>query len=461
MNTTLNYTLLLLIFLAANASGQDIEQPQEPQKVAPQLQIDTDRLEAAYQKEFAFLETQKELLKQQLASFNKTRQKSEQKQRVYIQGLESQLLELSNQADLIQKDLNAADRESSSVEEKKAALQTTYLRAAPYLEKMGVKMDDFDQMQDQEKLSTIFNGLIKELSTLSTQHTKKGKFYLQDGTEVEGDISYLGAIAAFGDSSNGGGALAPAGHKQLKVWADSSAATAKQFVGGNIPQHAAVYLFENNEHAISEKKIKTITDTINDGGVIGWVIVIIGLLALLLVILRVYFLKRSSASVSKIAKQVGDAISQGHIDQAMQRCAKPNSAICRVIQATLRNLDRDRDHLEDIISESILHESSHLNRFGGFILVIAGVAPLLGLLGTVTGMISTFDIITEFGTGDPKMLSSGISVALVTTEIGLIVAIPALIMGNLLSGWADRIKTDMEHAALHVMNLYQNAKESS
>ena len=69
-------------------------------------------------------------------------------------------------------------------------------------------------------------------------------------------------------------------------------------------------------------------------------------------------------------------------------------------------------------------------------------------------MISTFDIITEFGTGDPKLLSGGISVALVTTQLGLVVAIPALILGNLLSGWSNRIKDDMEKAALSVVNIY-------
>jgi biopolymer transport protein ExbB len=70
-------------------------------------------------------------------------------------------------------------------------------------------------------------------------------------------------------------------------------------------------------------------------------------------------------------------------------------------------------------------------------------------------MITTFDIITEFGTGDPKLLSGGISIALITTEIGLIVAIPALIFGNLLSGWAENIKDSMEKAALRVINLEQ------
>jgi len=126
-----------------------------------------------------------------------------------------------------------------------------------------------------------------------------------------------------------------------------------------------------------------------------------------------------------------------------------------VVGAALRNIHRGREQLEDIVNESILHESSHLDRFGSFILVIAAVSPLLGLLGTVTGMISTFEVITEHGTGDPKLLSGGISVALVTTELGLIVAIPTLLIGNLLSGWAERIKDDMQKAALRVTNLYE------
>jgi biopolymer transport protein ExbB len=130
-----------------------------------------------------------------------------------------------------------------------------------------------------------------------------------------------------------------------------------------------------------------------------------------------------------------------------------------VVTAALRNLDREREHLEDIISESILHESTRLNRFGPMIMMIAGVAPLLGLLGTVTGMIQTFDVITEFGTSDPKLLAGGIAVALVTTEPGLLVAIPCLLFGNLLSGWADRIKDDMEKGALKVINLFQEQRD--
>jgi biopolymer transport protein ExbB len=145
------------------------------------------------------------------------------------------------------------------------------------------------------------------------------------------------------------------------------------------------------------------------------------------------------------------------LDQALRVAESTRGALGRVLATTLKNLDRPRAELEDVIDESVLHEQPTLDRFGNAIFVIAAVAPLLGLLGTVTGMIATFDIITEFGTGNPKLLSNGISIALVTTELGLIVAIPALLLGNFLNGWSEGIKNDLDRAALRVTNLAHGA----
>ena len=112
------------------------------------------------------------------------------------------------------------------------------------------------------------------------------------------------------------------------------------------------------------------------------------------------------------------------------------------------------DKIDEALSEGMLGEARRVERFGTVILVIAAVSPLLGLLGTVTGMISTFDVITKFGTGDPKMLSGGISTALITTELGLIVAIPTLLLGSLLKGWAESIQGQAEQTALKLVTLY-------
>ena len=173
-----------------------------------------------------------------------------------------------------------------------------------------------------------------------------------------------------------------------------------------------------------------------------------------MVLLRVFFLNRASKGTDKLLLKIKDHIRSGKIKDAIAVCEKQRGAAARVVTSTLRNLDRERDHLEDVVAESVLHENAYLNRYGAAILVVAAVAPLMGLLGTVTGMIETFDIITQFGTGDPKLLSIGISTALVTTQLGLIVAIPALVAGNLLSGWSNKIKDNMEQAALQVINLH-------
>ena len=97
---------------------------------------------------------------------------------------------------------------------------------------------------------------------------------------------------------------------------------------------------------------------------------------------------------------------------------------------------------------------AQLNAYKSLIQTIAMAAPLAGLLGTVTGMIATFAIITEHGTGDPRMLSGGISEALITTQLGLIVAIPALLIGNILSGWSKALQGRIEQGVLVYVNTH-------
>jgi biopolymer transport protein ExbB len=161
-----------------------------------------------------------------------------------------------------------------------------------------------------------------------------------------------------------------------------------------------------------------------------------------------------------ITRIVYEKLQTGSGEEAYDAIQKYKGSIARVIRATLRNITRDREHIEDIITENILNENRSLDRFSNFILVVAAVSPLLGLLGTVTGMIQTFDIISVYGTGDPKLLSSGISEALITTMLGLIIAIPLLLLGNLSRGWADNIKDDMEQSALHVVNLFEKYQKN-
>jgi len=255
------------------------------------------------------------------------------------------------------------------------------------------------------------------------------------------------------------GALAPAGGGHLKIWnagAGASGAARALFENGT-PDLMPLYLYESLQKMAQVTREKTVTETVKSGGVIAYVIVALGIGAVLMLVLRVFFLLKSGSNTTELVERIAPMVEKGEEEKPLEVLKAEKGAAARVLAATVRHLRSEPDQLEDIISESILHETPYLERFEAAIMVFAGVAPLLGLLGTVTGMISTFDVITEFGTGDPKLLSGGISEALVTTQLGLIVAIPTLLLGSLLSGWSERIKSGMENAALRITNIFRMA----
>jgi biopolymer transport protein ExbB len=461
--STLLYCLSFPAALLAQEAAEAVEPP-APQPAVPQVNpLKTqDELQAAYQKEYAFLEAQLRDLQGRLAEFDTQSQETERNREGQIDRVEGEYIGLQTRAEEITRLLTDAERQVSAVEDSRGTLEATFLQAGSTLEPYqldALRTETFLAGGDAEKIHALFTHTLDLLGGLGKVRQAPGRFFLQDGTEVEGTVVQVGNIASYGLSAEPdggrGGALAPAGDERFKVWSASSPDVARALVQGQAPDVLEIFLYESTQKAIEEQTGKTLLSVINSGGTIAWIIVGLGGLAALLIVLRVVFLRNASASTGKVDKAIGDLVEQGRIEEALQTCKRLKGSTANVVASAVRNLNREREHIEDIVSEQILHESAHLNRFGAFIIVIAAVSPLLGLLGTVTGMIATFDIITEFGTGDPKLLSSGISIALVTTEVGLAVAIPALIFGNLLSGWAESIKDDMEKAALHVMNRYK------
>ena len=421
-------------------------------------------LEQADKREFAFLEAQARSLEQRLGETEKEGRAMISRLENEIRRTEDRLLGLQSRADTLEQLVLESERALQADEDNSEVLEATYMQAESTLKKHAVAQFDpqaFAKLDDQARIPAIFDHARQVVDSLDDIRTESGKFYLNDGAQTGGSIIYVGGVAAYGVSEKASGALAPAGDGRFKLWPAAADDVAEAFGAGRPPELLKMFLFEAKTREVTDQAKKTVLSTIQSGGSIAWIIVLLGVVALVLIALRAVFLKSASASTATVIDEIGGLVKSGQIDQALALCKEAKNATARVVAATLRNLDRDREHLEDIVSEAILHESGHLDRFGSFILVSAAVAPLLGLLGTVTGMISTFDVITEFGTGDPKLLSGGISVALVTTEIGLIVAIPTLLIGNLLSGWAERIKDDMEKAALRITNIYQDARSAN
>jgi len=438
---------------ADEADPQARTAPPQTGSVAPPPQEQPPSLEQAYQREFAFLQGQKRDLERRLAGLRDTIESEKSSLDDEIRSLESEVVELRGRADRLDQLVFESERAVEAARENADALGATFTQADftlgdSWSPDLGVRSPTADDVRG------LFDAALDYLADGHAVTREPGEFFLADGARVSGEILRVGNVAAYGLSPRGNGALAPAGEGELKIWDTGSADAAEALAAGRQPDPLSVFLFESLNAEVERQEARGLFELISDGGVIGWIIFFLGILGVILVVLRIVFLHRASAHTDKIQQAVADQVKRGDREAALEVLRRKKGATARVVAATIRNLDRDREHVEDIVSESILHENTHLNRFGALILVIAAVSPLLGLLGTVTGMIATFDVITEFGTGDPKLLSGGISIALVTTELGLIVAIPLILFGNLLSGWAENIKDDMEKAALRVINLY-------
>jgi len=414
----------------------------------------SDDLQLAYQKEYAYLEEQKRNLVARLAKF---KSKSDTEKRA----LSGQLDILSNKYRKLQnesKNLNEivfeSERTLESAKDNKEIFTSTFDQAEETLKAYDVAPKLGADVAGNKKVNALFGKAFKVMQDIRSVRKEKGSFFSENGERVNGELLQIGQIATYGKSANATGILVPAGEGEFKLWQQAEVNLTEKLFANTKPEQLNIFIYENQLSAVNASAAKNVSEYISSGGMVGWIIVLLGVLAMILISFRALFLRSASSASEKILSGINKYIIEHDVAGAQEWCKKFKGSTSRVVSATLRNLERDRDHLEDIVAESILHESPVLNRFGAVIIVIAAVTPLLGLLGTVTGMISTFDIITEFGTGDPKLLSGGISVALVTTQLGLIVAIPALILGNLLSGWSNRIKDDMEKAALNVINIY-------
>lgn len=186
-------------------------------------------------------------------------------------------------------------------------------------------------------------------------------------------------------------------------------------------------------------------ETINQGGTVGYVIIFLGVLGLLVAVERLLVLLTSG---SKIKSQLKD------------RTANEDNALGRILKVHDGNRDVDTETLELKLEEAILREAPNLEKRQGWIKVFAAVAPLLGLLGTVVGMIGTFQAITLYGTGDPKLMAGGISQALVTTVLGLVVAIPLVLLHSMVAGRSKSLVEILEEQSAGIVARHSEAESN-
>ncbi len=181
----------------------------------------------------------------------------------------------------------------------------------------------------------------------------------------------------------------------------------------------------------------TIKDRINQGGIVGYIIIFLGAIGLLFAFYKVLVLNILHIKVKKQMKNID--------------LPRENNPLGKIAKTFFENKDKTLENLEITISEAILKEVNEVKKGESFVKLLAAVTPLLGLLGTVTGMIATFQAITLFGTGDPKLMAGGISTALITTVLGLVAAIPLLFSYTYLSSKSNRIVSILEEQSVGML----------
>ncbi|EDY83509.1 transporter, MotA/TolQ/ExbB proton channel family protein [Verrucomicrobiia bacterium DG1235] len=303
-----------------------------------------------------------------------------------------------------------------------------------YLEPLRETRELLNSQADNpaERLPILFQaldlGLARQESLLGGTRFP-GRAITPTGGVKSGAIALVGPVAFFtaDDSSATGplrfnsGTIEPG----LSAILPEDAAALKNIIeqgSGLLPLDSSL------GNALVLKKAKgTLTEHIAKGGWVGYAILILGAISILVALYKLIDLRGNRIQTPEDIRAIAQSAAKGANEEANSKIGSKTGPIANMLVLGIEFSMTSQETLLDAMESCILRHRPRLERFLPILATTAAVAPLMGLLGTVVGMIKTFTLIEVFGTGDAKSLSSGISEALVTTELGLIVAIPALI----------------------------------
>ena len=302
-----------------------------------------------------------------------------------------------------------------------------------------------------DKVRLLARLYFSEIPLQGSISLQQGTIVLPDTTEAVGPVLRIGNLFAVGDAGGETFLLRPAeGGKKLAAVAVSPPASVekalKEAEKGNFS--LLVSDFSQGASFAQYAQHGGALDHLRAGGALVWPIVLLGLIAFSYGMWRILLISRVNTASSSVLDNFFSLAREGEFEKAQSIIeaipAQQQGPVNSVLLHMLRHWNGTIASLEKCRDEAVLIHLVPFEKGVSFIAVAAALAPLLGLLGTVTGMITTFDTITLFGNNDTKLLSGGISVALVTTELGLIVAIPLMLVHFVLSRKVEKIGDAME-----------------
>ncbi len=306
-----------------------------------------------------------------------------------------------------------------------------------FLDQMAQSMGSSSKLASIEEIERVWFEIQREMTESGKVTTFNTGVVESDGEKVEKEVTRVGPFALVADGkyleyNSTTGTVAELIRQPADRFLDTASAIENS--NGEIvrfgldPTGGSILALLVQAPSLKEK--------VEQGGLVGYIILAVGAVALLLSLERII-------SLTLIRTKVNSQLKSDKI--------KDNNPLGRVLQVRDKYPHADVEALELHLTEAILGEMPKLSRFLTIIKIISVVAPLMGLLGTVTGMIVTFQQITLFGTGDPKLMAGGISTALVTTVLGLVVAIPTTLLYAMLNTRSKNIVYILQEQASGVI----------
>jgi biopolymer transport protein ExbB len=200
-------------------------------------------------------------------------------------------------------------------------------------------------------------------------------------------------------------------------------------------------------------------EIVRAGGPIMWPIILCSIVAAAIILERLWTLQEKRVLPVELVQKLWGLVENNQINDKVIAALEQNSPLGKVLASGLSYRNRPREVMMERLEDTGRHVVHELERFLNTLGTIAAISPLLGLLGTVTGIIKAFNAIQAGGMGDPRMLSGGIAEALITTAAGLVVAIPALFAYRYLRGKVERFVIAMEKHAIRLADAVENAAQ--
>ena len=308
---------------------------------------------------------------------------------------------------------------------------------------------------------------LKSLLELSSKHNNEqfggSKYQLKvispDNALIEGMAVQFGPFKFFTSNNSSGILIDEQGLDQSRLYdnfSDIEKASISALIEkgeGDLPidiTRGIALKLKETESSFWEK--------LSDGGLTMYPLIVLALFCIFIAVFKLisinlYKVKNAESNIQKILK----ALKNNQEDEALAITEKMGLPLGPVLKVGIKHRNASREHIEELMYERVLIMVPRLEKLLTPLAVGASAAPLLGLLGTVTGMIHTFSLIQVYGTGDASLLSSGIAEALITTMVGLIIAVPALLMHAYLSGRVKKaVNTTQQSAIMFVNGLTLN-----